>query len=101
MCTKTLAVETETILESILEWDGSFDEFTDDLHTQIPLILSSNLGTIEKELMRSAKEHHSIKKNRYIMNLLGQTTESEISGYEDLQPSSPECTIISQYCIWL
>ena len=75
---------------------GSFDEFTDDLHTQIPLILSSDLGTIEKELMRSAKEHHSTKKNRYIMNLLGQTTESEISGYEDLQPSSPESTIISQ-----
>ena len=73
-------METETILESILEWDGSFDEFTDDLHTQIPLILSSDLDTIEKELMRSAKEHHSGKKNRYIMNLLGQTTESEISG---------------------
>ena len=44
----TLAVETETILESIPEWDASFDELTDDLHTQIPLILSSNLGTIEK-----------------------------------------------------
>ena len=40
---KTLAVETETILESILEWDGSFDEFTDDLHTQTPLTLSSDL----------------------------------------------------------
>ena len=59
MCTKTFAVETKTILESIPEWDGSCDEFTDDLHTQIPLILSSDLGTIEKELMRSAKEHHS------------------------------------------
>ena len=68
MYTKTFAVETETMLESIAEWDRSCDEFTDDLHTQIPLILSSDLGTIEKELMRSAKEHHSIKKNRYIMN---------------------------------
>ena len=96
MCTKTFAVETETMLKSIPERDGSCDEFTDDLHTQIPLILSSDLGTIEKELMRSAKKHHSVKKNRYIMNLLGQTTESEISGYEDLQPSCPECTIISQ-----
>ena len=55
-------METETILESILEWDGAFHEVTDDLHTQIPLILSSDLGTIEKELMRSAKEHHSVKK---------------------------------------
>ena len=89
-------METETILESILEWDRSFDEFTDDLHTQIPLILSSNLGTIEKELMCSTKEHHSVKKNHYIMILLGQTTESEISSYEDSQPSSLECTITSQ-----
>ena len=30
------------------------------------------------------------------MNFLGQTTESEISGYEDSQPSSFECTITSQ-----
>ena len=74
MCTKTFAVETETMLESIPEWDGSCDEFTDNLHTQTPLILSSDLDTIEKELMRSAKEHDSVKKNRYIMNLLGQTT---------------------------
>ena len=93
---KTLAVETETILESILEWDGSFDEFADDLHTQIPLFLSSDLDTIEKELMLSAKEHHSVQKNRYIMNLLRQTTESKISSYEDSQPSSLECTITSQ-----
>ena len=62
MCTKIPAVEIETILESILEWDGSFDEVTDDLHTQIPLILSSNLGMIEKELMCSTKEHHSVKR---------------------------------------
>ena len=96
MCTKTLAVETETILESIPEWDGSFDELTDDLHTQIPLIISCNWGTIEKELMCSTKEHHSVKKNRCIMNLLGQTTESEISGYEDSQPSSLERKITSQ-----
>ena len=30
------------------------------------------------------------------MNLLGQKTESEISCYEDSQPSSLECTITSQ-----
>ena len=60
------------------------------------LSLSSDLDTIEKELMCSAKKHHSVKKNRYIMNLLRQTTESEISSYEDSQPSSLECTITSQ-----
>ena len=58
----TLVVETETILESILEWDESFAEFADDLHTQIPLFRSPDLDTIEKELMRSAKEHHSVKR---------------------------------------
>ena len=34
--------------------------------------------------------------SRYILNLLRQTTESEISSYEDSQPSSLECTITSQ-----
>ena len=57
---------------------------------------SSDLDTIENELKRSAKEHHSTKKNRYIMNLLEQINESVISGSEDLQPSSLECTGTAQ-----
>ena len=69
-------METETILESILEWDGSFDEFTD---TQTPLTLSSDL--------------HDWKR---IDAFSQRTTESEISGYEDWQSASLECTITSQ-----
>ena len=93
---KKLGVETGTIPENILEWNGSFDEFADDIHAQIPLILSSDLDTIEKELICSAKEHHYAKKNRYIMNLLEQPIESDISGLQDSQSLSPECTITSQ-----
>ena len=83
-----LSAETGTIMEDILEWDGSFDQFANDIYSRIPLFLSSDLETIENELKHSAKEHHSTKKNRYIMNLLGQMNGSVISGSEDLQPSS-------------
>ena len=64
MCTKTLALETETILGTILEWNGSFDKFADDLYIQVYHYFSPpiNLDTIEKELMRSAKEPHTVKK---------------------------------------
>jgi len=86
-----LSTQTGTILENILEWDGSFDQFANDMYSRIPLFLSFDLDTIENELKRSAKEHHSTKKNRYIMNLLEQMNESVISGSEDLQPSSLEC----------
>ena len=92
MHTKNLVLK----LENILEWNGSFDEFADDIHAQIPLFLSSDLDTIEKELIRSAKGHHSAKKNRYIMNLLEQPIETDISGLQDSQSLSPECTITSQ-----
>ena len=91
-----LSTQTGTILENILEWDGSFDQFANDIYSRIPLFLSSDLDTIENELKRSAKEHHSTKKNCYIMNLLEQMNESVISGSEDLQPSSLECTGTAQ-----
>ena len=61
-----LSTQTGTIQENILEWDGSFDQFANDIYSRIPLFLSSDLDTIENELKRSAKEHHSTKKNRYI-----------------------------------
>ena len=91
-----LSTQTGTILENILEWDGSFDLFANDIYSRIPLFLSSDLHTIENELKRSAKEHHSTKKNCYIMNLMEQMNESVISGSEDLQPSSLECTGTAQ-----
>ena len=91
-----LSTETETILESILEWEGSFDEFVKDMYSRIPLFPSVDLDSIEKELKRSAQEHHSAKRNRYILKLLQLINESDISSYEDLQPSSLECTVTSQ-----
>ena len=48
---KKLGVETGIILENILEWNGSCDEFADDVHARIPLFLSLDLDTIEKELI--------------------------------------------------
>ena len=41
-----LSAETGTILESILEWEGSFDEFGNDIYSRIPLFSSSDLDTI-------------------------------------------------------
>ena len=47
------------ILENILEWDGSFDEFENEISERLP-----------NELMRSAKSHHAINKHCYIMKIL-------------------------------
>ena len=91
-----LSTETETILESILEWEGSFNEFVKDMYSRIPLFPSSDLDTIEKELKRLAQEHHSTKRNRYILKLLQLINERNIYSYEDFQPSSLECTVTSQ-----
>ena len=62
---KKLSAKSGAILEDILEWDGSFDEFSNEISTRLPLFHSSNLDTIEKEEVRSTKGHHSTKKNRY------------------------------------
>ena len=35
-----LSVETGTILEDILEWDGSFDQFANEIYARTPLFLS-------------------------------------------------------------
>ena len=69
---KKLGAKSGAILEDILEWDGSFEEFTNEIATRLPLFLSSNLDAIGKELVCSAKSHHSMNKHHYIMNLLDQ-----------------------------
>ena len=76
--------------------DGSFDEFSNKISERLPIFPSSNLDTIEKELMRSAKSHHAINKHRYIMKLLDQPELSDIAGVQDSQSYCPECTITSQ-----
>ena len=57
---KKLGAKSGEILENILEWDQSFDKFSNEISEQLPIFPSSNLDTIEKELMLSAKSHHGI-----------------------------------------
>ena len=52
------------ILENILELEGSFDEFSNETAEKLPSFPSSNLDTIEKELIRSAKNHNVVNKHR-------------------------------------
>ena len=116
-CTKvydSLCAKSGEILENILEWEGSFDEFSNETTENLPIFPSSNLDTIEKELIRSAKSHNVVNKHRYIIKLLKlndmagiqdsqsyspeytitlETTSSDIAGIQDSQSYSPECTI--------
>ena len=69
---------------SALEWDGSFDEFSNAISTHIPYFHSINLETIEDELIISAKIHHSKNKHRSIMKILDHQTPSDISGKQNV-----------------
>ena len=82
---KKLGAKFGEILENILKWDGSFDEFLNEISERLPIFPSSNLDTIEKELIRSAKSLHAITKHRYIMKLLDQPELSDIAGIQDSQ----------------
>ena len=93
---KKLDANSGAILEDILEWDRSFDEFSNEVYAHLPLFLSTNLGTIGKELVCSAKNHYSMKKHRYGMRLLDQSSSSDFSGIQDVQSYSPECNITFQ-----
>ena len=73
-----------------------FDEFSNNISARLPLFHSSNLDTIEKELVHLIKEHYSTKQNHYIMNLLNQPILSDIAGIQDYKSYSPGCTITSQ-----
>ena len=58
---KQLGAKSGEILEDILERDGSFDKFSNERFARLPICPSSDLDTIEKELIQSAKSHHSTK----------------------------------------
>ena len=60
---------------------------------KLPIFPSANLDTIEKELMHSAKGHHTLNKQHYIMKLLGQPESSDNAGIQDSQSYNPESTI--------
>ena len=59
----SLCANSGEILENILEWEGSFDEFSNETAVKLPNFPSSNLDTIEKELIRSAKNHNVVNKH--------------------------------------
>jgi hypothetical protein len=52
----SLCANSGDILENILEWEGSFDKFSNKTVGKLPIFPSSNLDTIEKELIHSAKK---------------------------------------------
>ena len=93
---KKLDEKSGEILDDILEWEGSFDKFTSETSTRLPISPASNLDKIEKELIQSAKSHHFTKKHRYIMKLLNQSELSDIAGNQDVQSFTPEWTITLQ-----
>ena len=95
---KKLAIgaKSGSILEEFMEWEGSFDELTKKVSGHSPLFLSNDLDAIEKELVRSAESHYSMKKHRYIMKLLDQSMSSDIFGIQDVQSYSPGYNITCQ-----
>ena len=84
------------ILEKILEWDGTLDEFLTETSTLFPIFSANNLDAIEKELQSSAKNQFDSKKHQYVIKLLEQASKSDISGIQDEKSSSPECNIMLQ-----
>ena len=93
---KKLDDKSGEILDDILEWEGSFEKFTSETSTRLPISPASNLDKIEKELIQSAKSHHFTKKHRSIMKLLNQSELSDIAGNQDVQSFTPEYTITLQ-----
>ena len=67
--------------------------FQKETSARTPFFHSTSLETIEKELIVSAKEHHSKNKHRSIMKILDRSTPSDISGKQDVQSYSPEYNI--------
>ena len=73
------------ILEKILEWDGTLDEFSMETSTHFPNFSSNKRLTfratiwtrLKKELRRIAHTHFPSKKHRYRMILLDRTLDGE------------------------
>ena len=84
---ENIGATSGAILEKILEWDGSLDEFSMDLSTHFPLFSGNNLDSIEKELLRSAKIHYDLKKHCYVMKLLDQPLRVIFLAYRMYNPT--------------
>ena len=67
MYTKSLVLNLES-LDDILEWDRSFDEFSNDITSRLPIFSASDLDMIEKELANAVCQKSSLKKNTWLHN---------------------------------
>ena len=93
---KNIGSKSGAILEKILEWDGTLDEFSMETSTHFPIFSDNNLDSIEKELLCSAKNHYNSKKHGYVIKLLNQASGNDISGIQHEKSSSPEYNIVFQ-----
>ena len=93
---KNIGSKSGAILEKILKSVGTLDEFSMETYTHFLIFSYNNLDSIEKELLRSAKNHFNSKKHRCVMKLLNQASRSDISGIQDEKSFSPEYNIIFQ-----
>ena len=64
---KNIDSKSGDILEKILDWDGTLDEFSTETSTLFPIFSANNLDAIEKELQHSAKNHFNSKEHRYVI----------------------------------
>ena len=65
-------------------------KFSNEAVGKLPIFPSSNLDTLEKELIWSAKSHNGTNKHRYIVNLL---KSSDTAGIQELKSCGPEFTL--------
>ena len=86
---KILDTTSGAILEEILEWDGSFDEISNAISARTPFFHSTTMGTVEKELIVSAKENHSMNLHRNIIKILDRSTPSDMYCAQDTQSYRP------------
>ena len=63
--------------------------FQKETSARTPFFHSTTLGTVEKELIVSAKEYHSMNKHRSIMKILDKSTPSDMYDAQDVQSYSP------------
>ena len=81
---KRLGAKSGEILENILEWDGSFDEFSNEISERLPIFSSTNLDTIFKKGTDAVNQKLSCPKQALLhYGLLDQSELSDMAGIQD------------------
>ena len=88
------------ILEQILEWDGTLDEFSMETSTHFPNFSSNKFFEQQSEcywkrITLNSSHSFSVKDTSYKM-LLTRTLRSDISGIQDVQSYSPVYNVTFQ-----